>query len=180
MTETDEKPLKMFEVCGPFAICTTKGKAARYIAKNDADSFWNTNAAVQELSQRVGCYIFAIRASKGFRPVYVGKTVKGFEKEIFQLHKLQKYNEELHEIVKGTPVMFFVVHPEGKGIPNSKMIGDLEDFLIQVAVAKNPGLRNIRGIIEKRWGIRGVLRSGQGGSNQASWDFKTAMGLKRK
>ena len=81
------------------------------------------------------------------------------------------------DIVSGTPVMFFVVHPDGRGIPNSKMIGDMEDFLIQVAVAKNPSLRNIRGVAQKAWGIQGVLRAGKGSTTKSSSQFKKAMGL---
>ena len=78
------------------------------------------------------------------------------------------------------PVMFFVVHPDGRGNPSSKMIGDMEDFLIQVAVAKNPCLRNIRGVAQKAWGIQGVLRAGKGSTTKSSGLFKKAMGLHPK
>jgi hypothetical protein len=76
--------------------------------------------------------------------------------------------------------MFLIVFPEGPGVANNKMIGDLEKFLIQVAVAKNPGLRNVRGVREARWGIRGILRSGPGTATKASGLFKSAMDIRQK
>jgi hypothetical protein len=177
MVFSGEKPVKMFDVYGPFPVTRIKGKKGQRISRDQRFLFWDEHTEAENLRERVGCYVFAIRAAKGIRPVYVGKTIKSFEKEIFQDHKILKYNEELMDIVSGTPVMFFVVHPDGRGIPNSKMIGDMEDFLIQVAVAKNPSLRNIRGVAQKAWGIQGVLRAGKGSTTKSSSQFKKAMGL---
>jgi len=60
------------------------------------------------------------------------------------------------------------------------MIADLENFLIQVAVSKNPGLRNVRGVREKKWGIQGILRSGPGLATKASQEFKAAMDIRHR
>ena len=170
------KPTKMFEVFGPYDIEPTLAKSARWIEK-DQDKFWAMQSGPGQLRRRIGCYVFAIRASKGVRPVYVGKTWKAFEDEIFGSHQLYYYNAELADISKGTPVMFFVAYPQGKGITNRKMIRDVEEFLIQVAVAKNPDLRNVHNIGEKKWGIRGVIRRGKGKATESSTKFKNALGL---
>jgi hypothetical protein len=171
------RPVKMFEVFGPFPVKPKKGRGGKVFDKELKSKFWADNPTAAELLERVGCYIFAIRAAKGFKPVYVGKTAKSFEKEIFTADKLQRYNSALCDVAKGTPVMFFVAHPKSKGILNSKMIVDIEDYLIQIAYAKNPDLKNVIGIVQKAWGIKGVLRSGKGKASKPSAQFKQAMGI---
>jgi hypothetical protein len=41
--------------------------------------------------------------------------------------------------------MYFVVHPKQRGKTNAKQIAEIEDFLIQAGVAKNPDLQNVKG-----------------------------------
>jgi hypothetical protein len=97
-------------------------------------------------------YVFSIRAGRGIVPVYVGKATRRFRGEAFADHKRTHYSDALADYVRGTPVMFFVTWPEGrKARPG--MITDVEDFLIQTGVARNPDLRNIRGRGEKKWSI---------------------------
>jgi hypothetical protein len=134
----------------------------------------------ESCSRSSGLLRFWNSAAKGVRPVYVGKTLRSFEGEVFGYHQRDYYNAEVAEIKKGTPVMFFVAYPKGKGAPDRKMIGDVEEFLIQVAVAKNSNLRNVQNRGEKKWGIRGVIRSGQGKSAGSSVSFKRAVGINTK
>ena len=105
-----------------------------------------------------------MRAGRGFRPIYVGKAVKQtFGKECFAPHKTgEHYNPALLDTLKGTPVIFFVALPAHRGKPNAKRIADLESFLIQLGVARNPDLSNIRGRTEKQWSIKGVVRGRRG------------------
>jgi len=166
----------MFEVLGPFEIIPSRNKVARRIEK-DCSGFWQAHPKANAARNRIGCYVFAIRAAKGYRPVYVGKTWNGFAKEIFGSHQRDYYNAELASIAKGTPVFFFVTHPAGRGKPNKRMIRDIEEFLIQVAVAKNPNVRNVIGRSEKKWGITGVIRSGQGKAKKSATEFKKTMGM---
>lgn len=169
------KPTKMFQVIGPLEVGTDK--SARRIEKSHAKAFWETHPKAHDVQRRIGCYVFAIRAAKGVRPVYVGRTWKSFAQEAFGLHQRDYYNAELANIVKGTPVMFFVIYPSGKGKPNRRMIRDLEEFLIQVAVTKNSNLRNVQNRKEKKWGIQGVIRSGKGKTSKTSTDFKKALSI---
>jgi len=74
--------------------------------------------------------------------------------------------------------MFFVTWPEDRKA-NLQMIKDLEDFLIQTGVARNPELSNIRGRGEKKWSISGVVRSGGKRPSKSEQAFSALMGLKK-
>jgi hypothetical protein len=177
MNGNEIKPTKMFKIIGPFRIKPRKLKNGRRIEKNQCEDFWREHAKAQAIRNRIGCYVFGIRASKGVRPVYVGKTWNSFDKEIFGSHQRDYYNAELAAIRKGMPVIFFIVYPQARGVPNKEMIRDVEQFLIQIAVAKNPNLRNVQSRGEKKWGIGGVIRSGAGKTSSTSLEFKKALGI---
>jgi hypothetical protein len=68
--------------------------------------------------------------------------------------------------------MFFVVHPEQRGRKNEKEIEEIEDFLIQNGVARNPEMQNVRGAQQPAWGIYGVIRGGKGKSSHAQGAFR--------
>jgi hypothetical protein len=166
--------MAVFSVEGPFKVPTYQGKAAKIVDSEAISAFWESVGVV---AKRRGCYLFAVRAGKGIRPVYVGKATKTFKQEVFTPHKLEKYQRCLADFKKGTPVLFFLPAPSGKGKPNLKAIGELEDYLIQTAVSKNPALLNVRGTERENWGIAGVLRGGVGKPSLAAKHFKTAIGL---
>ena len=121
--------------------------------------------------------MFAVRAGKGYTPLYVGKTTNCFEKECFTDHKLKHYNYGIAPYLKGTPVMFFVTYPTKKGKVNASDIADLENFLIQVGRTINPDLRNIIGVKQPTWGIKGVIRGGKGKANGSEDAFRRVFGL---
>lgn len=163
-----------FEVHGPFKIPTERWKSGRIIPK-DLSEFWETT----ELGDRCGVYIFAVRAGRGITPIYVGKATRRFRGEAFADHKrANHYSLALARYGRGTPVMFFVTWPEDRK-PKLLMIKDLEDFLIQTGVARNPELSNIRGRGEKKWSISGVVRSAGKRPSKAEQDFAALMGLKK-
>ena len=100
-------------------------------------------------------------------------ATKTFKQEIFAPQKLTKYQQALADYHKGTPVMFLVVSPKKISKGSSTHIGQLEDFLIQVALTANADLLNIKGTKQAQWSIAGILRSGQGKASES------AKGLKR-
>lgn len=164
-----------FRVFGPFKI-PCSGKYARYIEAG-CPAFWRDPIA-SRLTRERGCYLFAIRAAKGFRPIYVGKTKASYEKECFTFHKIaDHYTPALADTKKGTPVLFFVVLNKTKGPLNNKAISQVESFLIQNAVAKNPELSNVQGTKKQEWGIAGVIRGGKGKCPKPAKLFRQAMGL---
>lgn len=164
-----------FEIHGPFELTYEKRKGGRTLV---FDGFWSADSDVNYLSDERGCYVFAIRAGKGLNPIYVGQASKTFRQETFNPSNRHKYHDGFSEYAKGTPVMFFVVHPTQKGPTNAKQITEIEDFLIQAGVAKNPNLQNVRGAQRPKWSIRGVIRSGQGKRTHAETSFRSIFKIK--
>jgi len=76
---------------------------------------------------------------------------------------------------KGTPLIFLVASPLKKGANNITHIGELEDFLIQVGLAANSDLLNIKGTAMEEWGVAGVLRGGKGKAAKDAKEFRRMM-----
>lgn len=169
--------MQTFEVKGPFKVPTYNGRAAKIVDSEKLADFWESSG---EMGERRGCYVFAIRASKGIRPQYVGRATKTFKQEVFTPHKLEKYQRCLADIGKGNPVLFFLVPQAKKGKPNLKAIRELEDYLIQTAVSRNENLLNVRGTDRAKWGIAGVIRGSGGKPSAAAQALKKTLGLNRK
>jgi hypothetical protein len=162
----------LFTVAGPFKIPVYQGRAGRTITDENTVEFWKNHSS---FANQRGCYVFGIRAAKGYRPAYAGKATKAFKQEVFSHHKLTRYQQYLADVGRGTPVMFFVVAPKKRGAPNSKHIEQLEEFLIQAGVAANPAFLNIRGTKVEEWGIAGVLRGGKGKRSESATEFVRLM-----
>lgn len=164
-----------FDVLGPYEVQTSP--SSRVITKVEGRSFFRANP---HLRGRRGAYVFGVRSGGGITPVYVGKSTRPYNKECFTADKALKYTIGLSRYEKGTPVLFFVASPRKSGPPNAKVIGDLEDFLIQNAKARNEDLVNKIGAKESNWSIRGALRStSQGPPPKPAREFKRMMGLKK-
>jgi hypothetical protein len=88
----------------------------------------------------------------------VGKTTKGFKKEVFGSFQLNHYYRFLSKRKKGTAVFFFVVAPNNRGKRNASQVGKIEEYLIQLALDANPSLSNLKGARVANWAISGVLR----------------------
>lgn len=164
-----------FTVHGPFDIPydSQRRGTSKHIGRNHALEFW-AGPAVAAFRKGRGCYVFALASGPGFSPWYVGKTIKGFEAETFQDHKLAYYNEVVYKGRKGKPVLFLLTVDEvGRSTPKAA-INRLETFLIESAAFKNPDLVNKAGVLP--WGIKGVLRGGRGHTLE-SRRFKAMMGL---
>lgn len=165
-------------VFGQFRVPVEDKPAARRIG--DPNKFWkdvqdHKNKKVRSLANKCGVYVFGMRAAGGIVPYYIGKTTKSFEKECFQVHKLDKYNDALSEYKKGTPVMFFIVSP--KPAAKDGEIRLIEDFLIQLGVARNEKLLNFRGIAKPpSWSIKGVIRH-KGKPPKSAQEFKRMMNI---
>ena len=98
------------------------------------------------LSDAVGCYIFAIKAGKGVRPWYVGKTERAsFRKEAF---KFEPFAKALNQLKIGTPLLYLLAartkggkltKPAKRSIAS---VGALEELLIGTCLRRNPRLLN--------------------------------------
>jgi hypothetical protein len=161
-----------FTVDGPREVPFYQGRAGRTITDDNVKEFWTSNIAI---GSRTGCYVFGIRAGRGFTPGYVGQATRSFKQEVFTHHKLTRYQQFLADRQRGTPILFFVVSPTRKGAVNASHIGQLEDFLLQAGVAANPHLMNIKGTKVEEWGIAGVIRGGGGKPSTSASEFRLLM-----
>ncbi len=167
-----------FSVSGPYKVPTYRGNGGRTITDENVRQFWDKH---EVFGASRGCYVFGIRAGRGLTPGYVGKATKSFRQETFAHHKLTRYQQFLIEYKRGTPVIFFVVAPKKKGVPNGKRIVQLESFLLfrLFHVAANHDLLNIRGTKAERWSIVGVIRSSQGKPSASAQLFKQIMKISK-
>lgn len=153
-----------------------KGNAKR-ITKENVCEFWEI-AKVAAYAKKQGCYIFALRAAKGFVPWYVGKTSKGFLHEVFTDHKLNHYNDILFKGNKGTPVIFFVAPPGSKNKFPAKMLKEVEKELIHIASGRNPQLCNTHNTKNlPQWSINGVIRSSRGKPTNKEQTFRKMLNI---
>lgn len=166
----------IFEVFGPRTIPTYRGKAGRTITDDDVRLFWRANGDVAGMR---GCYVFAMRSGAATKPAYVGKATRGFRREVFQYHKLTRYQQQLADSRLGTPVLFFVALPRRRGAPPTRHIGDLERFLIETAAAINPDLLNVRCVPDPPWAIAGVVRRASGKPSDAARGLRTLLQIRR-
>ena len=165
-----------FAVHGPFTLAFEKRPGGRTLVFDD---FWLDDAEAGYLAAEKGCYVFAMR-TKALTPIYVGKATKTFKQEAFNPSNRHKYHNGFSEYAKGTPLMYFVVHPAQRGKTNSKQIGEIEDFLIQAGVAKNPNIQNIKGTTKPDWSIKGVVRSAAGKRSTAETEFAKVFDINQK
>jgi len=166
--------LANFLVAGPIAVPFLQDKGGRTITDENIDNFWEVN---KKFRTRRGCYVFGIRAGKGYTPGYVGKATKSLKQEVFAHHKLTRYHQFLARYAKGTPVVFFVLAPSQRGKPNVSQIKHVEKYLIDLGITANAGLLNVKDTNPPDWGIQGVVRGGKGKTSTGTKDFRTMMGI---
>lgn len=166
-----------FVVHGPFDIPTEEVRSGRQLHTH---AFWS-HGELATLRNQCGCYVFALRKVKGeMIPHYVGLTERRFDNEVFNRSNLAKYQRAMKGIVRGRPVLFLVVPPRGKGKVSKKYIGPLEHFLIQAGSARNPDLRNVKGVTRPKWLIRGVTGRRAVKAAVPARRFRETMGIRRR
>lgn len=164
-----------FTVHGPFNVPCEKRKAGRVISTQNGRDFWNQNPG---LETKRGCYVFAFRAAKGIKPIYIGQATKNFGQEVFTDHKRNKYGDALSNQQKGTPIIYLVELTTTKGQINRKAIDELETFLIQLGLVANKSLLNDRKTSVPTWAVRGIIRGGKGKPSKAATSLRQCLKLK--
>jgi len=151
------------------------GNAKQILAKHVA-SFWALPVA-HAIAQKQGCYIFALRAAKGYCPWYVGKATRSFRQEALGPYQLNHYNDVLFDGRKGTPVIFFVAPDGNKRAVPVATCNAIETFLIQSAYAENPEICNHQQTKIPKWTIKGVVRPEPGQPTLVEASFRKMMGI---
>jgi hypothetical protein len=164
----------VLKVVGPFSVPFTKKPGGKVISDADVAIFWKLHS---KYSKRRGCYTFGMRTGKGAMPGYVGKTSKSLKKEVFGLHQLNKYHQFMMEYAKGRPILFFVIAPKSAGKPNNKKIREVEKYLIDLSMTRNPNLHNKQDTNAPDWGIQGIVRGKKGKTSSGTEDFRKMLGI---
>ncbi len=157
-----------FEVHGPFPISFEKRRGGRTLVFDD---FWADYAEASYLAGERGCYVFGVSSGGGETPIYVGRATRTFKQETFNRSNRHKFHNGFSEYAKGTPSLYFVAHPSQRGRTNTKEIRQIEDFLIQAGIARNPALQNVQGAQRPTWSISGVIRSTRGRRSHSAVQF---------
>lgn len=166
------------KVYGPFDIDFDKNGKVKRITTRHGNNFWALSE-LDALKLKQGCYVFGLRAARGFKPWYVGKASKGFKQETFTSHKLNHYNDALFRGNKGTPVLFFVAPFDNKRKVPTTELNHMEMELIQFAVKRNPDLCNVQNTKSvPQWTIKGVIRSASGKPNATEKQFKKMLKIR--
>jgi hypothetical protein len=146
-----------FKVTAGKLRCVKKWGSKR-IDKSCLKEFWDEVGS----GNRRGVYIFAIRAAKGWKPLYVGRTKKQtFRTRVGQhVHDRGRFNTILRRIKKGTPWLFFIGRV-GSGKSSNVAIDILEIEVINYAFARNEDLDNDRGIEKPKYEVLGFGSAGK-------------------
>lgn len=172
-----------YSVHGPFELGKQKENGLVKCSKDEKADFWSSvEKDCSSLPSACGCYLFAIRAGKGIKPWYVGRsTSQTFEKECFAPHKIKIYHEALAS-KKGTPVLFLVAKRTngGKFVKPGKNSHEateyLETLMIGAALEKNPKLMNIKKTkYLKEMCVPCLINTPQGKPSPSAKAFKEAL-----
>ncbi len=141
----------------------------RQVSAANGKAFWAVHTGI---ATQAGCYVFAFKASKGYKPVYAGKATKSFKQEVFTSHKLNHFNTGLGHQMRGTPVLFFVCLNKTSGAVSKSAIDEAETYLIQAGLAANADLLNDKKTKVATWSINGIVRSKAGKPSAAACELR--------
>lgn len=143
----------------------------------------------KQYTDSYGCYIYSIKAGRGFSPIYVGSATRQcLGKEAFDSDKFLKCLQHIAGYKKCSLQITFVV-PRDKIDTNvdtrrgrcpRKTIGKLEKVLTAIAFRKNQNLINKQNLCLADFFINGVLNSDSGRPRKEVSAFKSMMGLQGK
>lgn len=143
------------------------------------------HATSEDLPDACGCYVFAVRASKGIIPWYVGLTEKRtFRKECLGSHQVGNYNDVLAQKEKAQPLLYLLAKQTPKGRnrkPSKTMQRDiqfLESYLIGHGLNKNQKLLNQKKTkFLKSLCVPGILNSDKGHPGKPAKSLRQTLGL---
>lgn len=130
---------RRFIVGGPFDVPTRGAARRRSLDRPAAKELWNGEAA--EWAADIGCYVFSLRRGRGYLPLYIGKTCRSFAAECFTDRNYRLLHEAMDGEM-GTLVMFLLAYEYTRGRVNEGVVGDLERYLVEAAIDRNPQLKN--------------------------------------
>ncbi len=174
--------MSKFVPYGPFEMPVDGAQ----IDRTRENEFWN-NVRLQHpgLPKAVGCYIFAIRAGRGIKPWYVGKTERlGFQGESWQPHKLLHYQGVLAKRERGTPLLHFLAKytKSGKKFARPttnelRSVRTLEKMLMAACLRRNGNLCNKSGKRPLQIEVPGFMNESPGQRTREARDLAQLLGV---
>lgn len=167
-----------FRVYGPFELPRQKSGLVAADAASRR-TFWAViEDASPGLTQACGCYVFAIKAARGIKPWYVGKSEKQpFRKECLTPHKINHYNDGTVPR-RGRPLLYLIaqVAPSGRF---RKPTSTKRPAIAALALTKNSELLNVSGTrMHRELVVHGVLNSPSRGTGVAGKELRKILGAK--
>ena len=167
----------IYEILGPFEI--PRDETTGLTDDKEVKNFWRERG---DCATACGCYLFAIKASKGIKPWYVGVANKlTFSQEALTKPKLKIYDNVI-SIRKGKPLLFLIARKTNTGkfakSPKNKIkeIDYLETILIGAALDKNKDLLNIQKTKRlKNLIVPGLINTSRGKRSVAVKEFVKAI-----
>ena len=161
-----------FVVSGPIPVPVKRQKTGcREVVEEELKNLED------ETLSKYGCYIFSMKAGKGWTPWYVGKAT---QQRIF--HRISSKDNILNMVKalnrqQGTLEIWTVT--QVRGAPRAvNEIGAIEKELIELASIKNPKLLNTQNKSKKRnWSIEGIIQPNRGPRSKEAKSFRKVIGL---
>ena len=166
VSESFRVPVKIYE------------KGGRTIDNDQLKEIAKTESEFGDFLNRNGVYIFSIRAGRGCKPWYVGKSEKSnFLGEAFNTRNRTALNDLIMSR-KGTLEISFVTQEYVRGKPNARNIGEIEYLLIGHAAERNSDLLNVQNKYQSDdFSIKNVYNDGKKAKTKAEKEFRALMGL---
>ena len=172
-----------FDIYGPFEMKVDKLKHGRVIASN-AWAEMKATIDNEALIAGCGCYVFALKTTRGYKPWYVGQAAK----TRLLWEALNPRNKTIYtEVIagnSGSPVLFLIpkLTPGGAfAAPTTRKAGlravdFLEDWMIAKALKRNPDLVNTHSThFLKNLYVRGLYNAKPGKDTIAAHALKRAI-----
>jgi hypothetical protein len=125
-----------------------------------------------------GVYVFSVKAGRGRKPWYVGKSEKStFLKEALNPRNLVLLNSLVNNR-RGTLELTLITQAKARGKPNLSQISEIEYLLIGHAAERNHGLLNNHYSNQgDKFTLKNIYNSGAGKRSKREQAFKDLMGL---
>ena len=166
-----------FTVYGPFATPIKRERKGiiSFPSGNPTDLFAQSGA--KKHAADVGCYVMARQFSDSFTPLYVGQTTRSFAKEVFDVHKREKYRLAARNFQNGKWVLFLLVPNPGYTSGRTNAIRELERHLIERGKRVNPQLQNKQLAPRPMFLLEGIDNASPGQPRMSVQQFKRMMNL---
>lgn len=171
-----------FDVAGPYELIRD-GKKKLITERSAADLKEKLTKDNPSLTTACGCYVFTVRAGRGYTPYYVGQSCRqSILREALNPSNREKYNKACSES-RGTPALFLLPMKSPSGQYRRKgggglAIDFLERWLIAAALAKNTKLINTKETkLLRKIVVEGILNAKRGQPPIPSQELSRALGI---